>query len=40
MRTAIYTVKIKGSNVEKILEEIDKFFIKLEGKYSNVQIST
>jgi hypothetical protein len=41
MRKAIYTVKIKDdSNVEQILSEIDKYFIKIESKYSNVQVST
>jgi hypothetical protein len=41
MRTATYTIKIKDdSNVEQILSEIDNYFIKLEHKYANVQVST
>ena len=40
MRKAIYTIKIKeDSNVEQIFDEIDNFFIELEHKHSNVQIS-
>jgi len=41
MRKAIYTIKIKDdSNVEQILSEIDNYFIELEKKYANVQVST
>ena len=41
MRKAIYTIKIKDdSNVEQIFDEIDNYFIELEKKYANVQVST
>jgi len=41
MRKAIYTIKIRDdSNVEQILSEIDNYFIELEKKYANVQVST
>jgi len=39
MKKAIYTVKIRDKNAEQILSEIDNFFIELEQKYTNVQIS-
>ena len=39
MKKAIYTVKIANNNIEQILNEIDNFFIELEHKYTNVQIS-
>jgi hypothetical protein len=41
MRKAIYTVNISDEqNAEKILEDIDRFFIKLEHKYTDVQVET
>jgi len=41
MRTTTYTIKIKDdSNVEQIFSEIDNYFIEIEKKYSNVQVST
>jgi len=39
MKKAIYTVKIRDKNTEQVLSEIDNFFIELEQKYTNVQIS-
>jgi len=39
MKKAIYTVKIQDKNTEQVLNEIDNFFIELEQKYTNVQIS-
>ena len=39
MKKAIYTVKILDKNAEQVLSEIDNFFIALEQKYTNVQIS-
>jgi hypothetical protein len=41
MRKARYNITITNdSNVEQILSEIDKYFIELEHKYTNVQVST
>jgi hypothetical protein len=36
-----YRITISNdTNAEKILNEIDKYFIKLEHKYANVQVET
>ena len=39
MKKTTYTVKIRDKNTEQVLSEIDNFFIELERKYTNVQIS-